>query len=99
MSEVHVFATVSAAAGKEDELRDALVELVKVTHTEPGVVQYILHEDPQKLGNFYVFEVYKDKAAMDSHMASAHLAAAFAKAGPLISGPPSITPTVVVAGK
>jgi quinol monooxygenase YgiN len=58
-----------------------------------------LHEDPKKLGNFYVFEVYKDQAALDAHMASAHLAAAFAKSGPLLSGPPSITPTVVVAGK
>jgi quinol monooxygenase YgiN len=99
MAEVHVFATVSAASGKEDELRDALIELVAASHMEPGVVQYILHEDPKKLGNFYVFEVYKDQAAVDAHMASAHLAAAFAKAGPLLGGPPSITPTVVVAGK
>jgi len=32
-------------------------------------------------------------------MASSHLAAAFAKAGPLLGAPPSITPTIVVAGK
>jgi quinol monooxygenase YgiN len=99
MSEVHVFATVSAAAGKEDALRAALVELVEASHTEPGVLHYILHEDPKKLGNFYVFEVYKDQAAVDAHMGSAHLAAAFAKAGPLLSGAPSIVPTKVVAGK
>jgi len=99
MSEIHVFATVSAAAGKETELRDALVELVAASHEEPGVVHYILHEDPKTLGNFYVFEVYKDQAALDAHMGSAHLAAAFAKAGPLLGGPPRITPTVVIAGK
>jgi quinol monooxygenase YgiN len=99
MPEIHVFATVFAAPGKENDLRDALIELVAASHTEPGVVQYILHEDPKKLGNFYVFEVYKDQAAVDAHMASAHLAAAFAKAGPLLGSPPSITPTIVIAGK
>jgi quinol monooxygenase YgiN len=98
MSAVHVFATVSAAAGKADELREVLKTLVAATKEEPGVVHYILHEDPTNLGSFYVFEVYKDKAAMDSHMGSAHLAAAFAAAGPIIAGPPSIVPTVVVAG-
>jgi quinol monooxygenase YgiN len=94
-----VFATLSAAAGKADELRAVLVALVEASHTEPGVVHYILHEDPKKLGNFYVFEAYKDQAAVDAHMGSPHLAAAFAKAGPLLGGPPTITPTVVVAGK
>jgi quinol monooxygenase YgiN len=99
MPEIHVFATVSAAPGNADELRAALTTLVEATLKEPGVIHYILHEDPKNLGNFYVFEAYKDQAAVDAHMASPHLAAAFAKAGPLVSGPPSITPTIVIAGK
>jgi quinol monooxygenase YgiN len=98
MSGIHVFATVFAAAGKEDALRAALVELAEASQTEPGVVQYSLHEDLQKPGNFYVFEAYKDQAAVDAHMGSPHLAAAFAKAGPLVSAAPTIVATKVVAG-
>jgi quinol monooxygenase YgiN len=98
MSEIHVFATISAAAGKADELREVLKTLVAATKEEPGVLHYLLHEDPKTLGNFYVFEAYKDQAAVDAHMGSSHLAAAFAAAGPIIGGPPSITPTIVIAG-
>jgi quinol monooxygenase YgiN len=98
MSEIHVFANVSAAAGNEDQLREVLKTLVAATKQEPGVISYILHEDIKTAGNFYVFEVYKDQAAVDSHMASPHLAAAFAAAGPLIAGAPSIVPTVAIAG-
>jgi quinol monooxygenase YgiN len=96
--EVHVFANVTAAPGKEDELRSVLKDLVAETHTEPGVLTYMLHEDSKKPGNFYVFEVYKDQAAADSHMKSPHLATAFAKAGALLGGAPSIVETKVVAG-
>jgi quinol monooxygenase YgiN len=98
MSEIHVFANVTAAAGNADKLRDVLTTLAHASQDEPGVISYILHEDIKTPGNFYVFEAYKDKAAVDSHMGSAHLAAAFAAAGPLLSGAPSIVPTVAIAG-
>jgi quinol monooxygenase YgiN len=98
MSEIHVFANVTAAAGNADKLRDVLTTLVAATKEEPGVISYILHEDIKTPGNFYVFEAYKNQAAVDAHMASPHLAAAFAAAGPLIAGAPSIVPTTVVAG-
>jgi quinol monooxygenase YgiN len=98
MSEIHVFANVTAAAGNEDKLRDVLKTLAAASHEEPGVIHYILHEDIKTKGNFYVFEAYTDQAAVDSHMASPHLAAAFAAAGPLLGGAPSIVPTVVIAG-
>jgi quinol monooxygenase YgiN len=98
MSEVHVFATVTAGPGHADALRDVLKDLVTASHEEPGVLQYILHEDPKNLGNFYVFEAYKDQDAANAHMASPHLATAFAKAGALVGGAPSIIETKVVAG-
>jgi quinol monooxygenase YgiN len=98
MSEIHVFANVTAAPGHADKLRGVLTTLVTATKEEPGVISYILHEDIKTPGNFYVFEVYKDQAAVDAHMASPHLAAAFAAAGPLIAGAPSIVPTVAIAG-
>jgi len=97
--EIHVFAHVEAAPGKDGALREALLELVAATkEAEPGVLHYQLHEDPAKPGSFYVFEAYKNQAAVDSHMGSPHLAAAFAKAGPLLGAPPSIVPTKQIAG-
>lgn len=98
MSEIHVFANVTAAAGHEDKLRDVLKTLAGASKEEPGVISYILHEDIKTPGNFYVFEAYKDQASVDAHMASPHLAAAFAAAGPLLGGAPSIVPTVAIAG-
>jgi quinol monooxygenase YgiN len=98
MSEIHVFANVTAAAGNEDKLREVLKTLVTATKQEPGVISYILHEDVKTPGNFYVFEAYKDQAAVDAHMGSAHLATAFAAAGPLLGGAPSIVPTIAIAG-
>jgi len=98
MSEIHVFANVTAATGHEGKLRDVLITLAHASKEEPGVISYILHEDVKTAGNFYVFEAYKDQAAVDAHMASAHLAAAFAAAGSLLAGPPSIVPTVAIAG-
>lgn len=96
--EVHVFANVTAQHGKEGELRAALTALVAETKQEPGCVHYMVCEDHKRPGHFHIFEVYKNQAAVDAHMASPHLAAAFAKAGPLVSQPPSIIETKLVAG-
>jgi quinol monooxygenase YgiN len=96
--EIHIFANLSAAPGKADEMREVLKELVAVTKTEPGVISYILHEDPKNLGHFYFFEAYKNEAAVEAHRGSAHIAAAFGKLGPILGGAPSITATKVLAG-
>jgi quinol monooxygenase YgiN len=98
MSEIHVFATIVTQSGKEDAMREVLVELAAASQAEPGVLHYMLHEDPAKPGNFYVFEAYKDEAAVDAHMNAPHLAAAFAKAGPMVAAAPSIVQTKLIAG-
>jgi quinol monooxygenase YgiN len=96
--EVHVFATLTAQPGKADEVRAALQTLVAATRTEPGNLHYMLHEDPKTVGSFFFFEAYQDQAAVDAHMKSPHLAAAFAAVGKLLTGAPVITPTKLVAG-
>ena len=97
--EVHVFATLTAQPGKADDVRAALTTLVAATRKEPGNVHYMLHEDPKTTGSFYVFEIYKDEAAVDAHMKSPHLAAAFAAVGHMLAGAPIITPTKLLAGE
>ena len=97
-TEVHVFATINAQPGKADDVRAALQTLVTATRTEPGNLHYMLHEDPKNLGSFFVFEEYKDEAAVDAHMKSPHLAAAFAAVGNLLAAAPVITATKLIGG-
>ncbi|EKM99589.1 MULTISPECIES: putative quinol monooxygenase [Acidocella] len=91
---VYVFATLTAAPGRGTELRLTLEELVTATRQEPGNVTYTLHEATDAPGTFIVYEAYADQAAVDAHMASAHLKAALSAAGPLLGSPP-----VIIAAK
>jgi quinol monooxygenase YgiN len=97
MSEVQVFAHGQAAAGHEDDVREALLALVKATREEPGNLSYKLHEDPSSPGNFYLYEEYADQAALDAHMASPHFAEAVGKFGPYLAAAPRIVPVTRLA--
>src|SRR6187402_303225 len=94
---VHVFATIIAQPGKAEEVRSALVALVASTRAEEGTVQYQLHEDAKKEGEFHFFEVYKDRAALGLHGKSEHLKSTFEKIGALLASPPVITQTKLLA--
>jgi quinol monooxygenase YgiN len=95
--EIRVIAHVQAQPGAEATIREALITLVRATRAEPGCLSYTLHEDPAKAGQFYFYEVYRDQAALDHHMQSPHLAAAFAAVGHLVAAAPVITPVKEVA--
>jgi quinol monooxygenase YgiN len=96
--QIQIFANIAALPGKEAQLREILTSLVPHTKAEPGCLAYVLHEDIKTPGAFYFYEVYKDEAAVDAHRQSPYFAEAFAKAGPLLSGKPSIILTKFVAG-
>jgi quinol monooxygenase YgiN len=95
--EIRVIAHVQAQSGAESAIRDALIALVRATRAEPGCLSYTLHEDPTRQGQFYFYEVYRDQAALDHHMQSPHLAAAFAAVGHLVAAAPTITPVKEIA--
>jgi quinol monooxygenase YgiN len=96
--EVSIFAMLTAQKGKETALRDILTQLVPPTKAEPGCLRYMLHESPNLPGTFNFFEIYKDQAAADAHVNSPYLAAALKKAEPLLSNPPNIIMTKLIAG-
>jgi quinol monooxygenase YgiN len=62
-----VVATVVARAGKEEVLGEALKELVPYAKTEPGFIQYDLHESTEKPGHFVFYEIWKDEEALNVH--------------------------------
>jgi quinol monooxygenase YgiN len=96
--QIQVFAVLTAQPGKEAELREILTALVPPTRAEPGNTCYMIHEDMNKPGSFWFFEIYKDQAAVDAHMKSPYLAAALVKATPILAGEPTIVSAKLVAG-
>jgi quinol monooxygenase YgiN len=72
---VYVFAHVQAKAGREGDLRAALLRLVKLTETEPGFIRYDLHEDTETPGHFAFYEIWRDQASLDLHGATPQMAA------------------------
>jgi quinol monooxygenase YgiN len=94
---IHVFATLTAAPGKEETLREILTGLVAPTRQEPGCLHYTLHEALQHPGVFYVYETYKDEVAVAAHMNSLYLQKALGEAGPLLGAAPAIVSTKQIA--
>lgn len=82
MSEVRVFAQIKAKAGKEQEMREVLLDLVKASRTEDGVDFYELFETADG-GEFLFSEQYASKEDFELHKSSDHIKAALAAAEPL----------------
>lgn len=98
MSELHVVATIPVKAEHVDAIRGALTELATATRQEPGCLAYDLYESAAAPGVFVTVERWTDQAALDEHMQSPHVAAAFAAAGDALAGDVAIHPLVPVAG-
>ena len=86
----HVIARVVAQPGADGQMAEVLAELARATRTESGCTSYDVFQADGQPSLFYTVEVWKDKVAADSHMTTTHVAAAFAKAGALLSAPPEI---------
>jgi quinol monooxygenase YgiN len=66
--EVHM----EAAPGQEKELEEQLSALLAPTREEPGCLAYELQNDPEDRRSFLFYEKFKDQAALDAHLATAH---------------------------
>ncbi|APG86599.1 hypothetical protein SAMCCGM7_pA0260 (plasmid) [Sinorhizobium americanum CCGM7] len=76
-----VVAVVIAHQGKEDLLRDGLMELVSIARTEPGFIQYDLHVSLERPGEFLFYEIWEDEQSLDVHNNTESMKAFGAKAG------------------
>ena len=68
-----VIARMHAKAGKEQELRDALVALVEPTSKEKGYVNYDLHQGVEDPRWFFFYENWDSAADLDAHLQAPHL--------------------------
>ena len=92
MSDLQVVATIPAKPEHADAIREALKTLVAATLAEEGCLAYDLFESGSTPGTFVTVERWTDTAALDAHMATPHVAAAFAAAADALSGEVAIHP-------
>jgi quinol monooxygenase YgiN len=76
-----VFATITAAPGKENALRQAFEELIPVVHTEPACQRYELYQSLEDPTRFIMHELWDDEAGLEAHSQMPHMNAFREKAG------------------
>jgi quinol monooxygenase YgiN len=85
MAAVRVFAKVKAKAGREHEMREILLDLVKASRAEDGVDFYELFETTDG-GEFLFSEQYASTEEFEAHKSSDHFKKAGEQMQPLLDG-------------
>jgi len=80
-----VVATVVAKEESRSELREALLTLVPIAKTEPGYIQYDLHEAVEQPGTFLFYEIWEDEASLDMHNTTPAMKAFGERTGPWVA--------------
>ena len=98
MSKVAILAKLPVQPGKRDEFIDAFSSMFPVAEAEPGTLVYALHADDADENLVWIYELYRDQAALDEHSGSDGMKAAIAAFGPLLAGRPELIRLTPVQG-
>lgn len=88
---ITVLAKVKAKEGMVKEVKQELMSLVATTRSEPGCIDYNLHQSTDDESLFMFYENWTSKQALDEHIQTPHLQAFIAKADKLLAEPLDIT--------
>lgn len=80
-------AVLKAKDGKREKLCEELLKLISPTRNEEGCLEYILFEDKQQNGIFYMRETFKNKAAFEFHCNTEYFKSFVAKINELMNEP------------
>jgi len=61
-----------ARPGHEDEVAYVFRKLEAESQREPGCLMYIVHRHNDQPGRFFIYEQYKDDAALQAHRDAPH---------------------------
>lgn len=61
-----------ANPGHEEEVAEIFRRLEAASRTEPGCLMYIVHRHKDDARTFFIYEQYKDEAALQAHKDTAH---------------------------
>jgi quinol monooxygenase YgiN len=64
--------TWMAKQGHESEVTSIFAKLTEESRKEPGCLMYVVHRHKTEPRRFFVYEQYKDDAALEAHRASPH---------------------------
>jgi len=64
--------TWMAKTGRETEVAGVLTKLTDESRKEPGCLMYQAHRHKTEPRRFFIYEQYKDDAAMEAHRAAPH---------------------------
>jgi quinol monooxygenase YgiN len=92
MADLQVVAVLTAKAGSEKEVEEALRALVEPTRSEPGCTSYQLFVSAADPVTFITMETWRSKDDLDAHFQTAHVQQALATAGEHLAAAPAIHP-------
>jgi quinol monooxygenase YgiN len=61
-----------AKTGRETEVAAAFSKLTEESRKEPGCLMYQVHRHKTEARRFFIYEQYKDDAALEAHRAAPH---------------------------
>jgi quinol monooxygenase YgiN len=99
MSKIAVIAKLQANEGQRDALVAALQAALTTAAGEPGTIFYILHEEVADAQTLWLYEMYADQAAGETHMASDAYKALGPAIRPFLAGRPELTFVKPIGGK
>ncbi|MGE0083024.1 MAG: putative quinol monooxygenase [Desulfococcaceae bacterium] len=85
MNPIAVVATMKAKAGKEEELRKELLDLIPSTRQEPGCIRYDLHHELEHPEVFVFYEQWESPGHLEDHLSRPHMEAFKAKMDELLA--------------
>lgn len=88
---VTVLAMAKAKEGMEETVRKELLSLVNPTRSEPGCINYDLHQAHDDKSLFIFYENWKSKEDLDKHLGMPYLKALLEKADSLLAKPIEVT--------
>jgi (4S)-4-hydroxy-5-phosphonooxypentane-2,3-dione isomerase len=72
MMMVVLVVTWMARAGQEAEVATVFSKLTEESRKEPGCVMYQVHRHKTESRRFFIYEQYKDDAALEAHRTAPH---------------------------
>jgi quinol monooxygenase YgiN len=92
-----VIAYITAKAAHQDQVREALLDLVAQTRNEKGCINYDLHQSQENASEFAIYENWEKADDLDAHAKSAHLQAFSRIARHLLERPAEIRKWIMVS--
>ena len=72
-TQVTVIARLRAKEGKENSLKEILLDLIEPSRRDEGCINYDLHQSDNDSSMFMFHENWTSKEALDKHLATPHL--------------------------